>query len=115
MDASHELGDVRFALHLGEGGDEKGFEGLFDGEWLAGGLGLGAVEHGEAFVIDGGSFAHDDGVEEGFLAFEVVVDGGEVDAGVCDDLADGDGVEALCGEEAFGGALSWCVPFKRLF
>ena len=67
--------------------------------------------HGDALVgeIDGDAFyelpevVHHDDVEQFFLAAEIVVEQGQVDAGFFGDVAGADGGEAFLGEKLFGG------------
>ena len=103
VEAAHELAVVGGRLALGvDHGAEKGFEDAFQRQLPVGMLGLESVEHLEAADIHRIEAACDQGFQEGFLRLEVVVDGGQVDAGFGGDCSKGD-VETALGDEAFGG------------
>lgn len=86
-----------------EDGTQEGVEEIFDGHGFAVCFGFEGGEKFEAAVVDRGGAAGNSGIEESFLGLEVVVDGGEVDGGSSGDHAEGSGVEAVIGEEEFGG------------
>lgn len=98
--ADHEPGNHATGF---EDGTQERIEEVFDGYGLVTSFGFVPGEEFETAAIDGCGAAGNRGIEESFLGLEMVVDGGEIDAGMGGDHAEGGGVKAVIGEEEFGG------------